>query len=85
MLPPQGIFRPQPAAGIVPRGLQGVAMSRIQNFALGLVMAAIGVAAFVQIIPADHIWRLVSIAALGTIAIFGAMVFLSFAFGARPK
>lgn len=55
-------------------------MSRLQNFALGLFMAALGVAAVLQIIPVDHVLRLVSIGALGAVSILGAMVFFMFAF-----
>lgn len=43
-------------------------------------MAALGVAAVLQIIPVDHVLRLVSIGALGAISILGAMVFFLFAF-----
>jgi hypothetical protein len=43
------------------------------------VLVAIGFAAFLQILPADRVLRLVSIGALGTVSILGAMVFFVFA------
>ncbi|HEX4270360.1 MAG TPA: hypothetical protein VHZ32_03205 [Rhizomicrobium sp.] len=55
-------------------------MSKLQNFALGLVLAAMGFAALLQIVPVDRVLRLVSIGALGTVSILGAMVFFVFAF-----
>jgi len=55
-------------------------MSRIQNFALGMVLVVMGVAALFQIIAVDHVLRLVSIGALGTVSILAAMVFFAFAF-----
>jgi hypothetical protein len=55
-------------------------MSKLQNFAIALVLAAMGFAALLQIIPVDHVLRLVSIGALGTVSILGAMVFFVFAF-----
>ena len=58
-------------------------MGKLQSFAIGLVMAALGVAALFQIIHVDPVLRLVSIGALGTVAILGAMVFFAFAFKAR--
>jgi hypothetical protein len=58
-------------------------MSKLQNFALGLVMMAMGVAALLQIIDVDHVLRLVSIGALGAVSILGAMVFFLFAFRGR--
>jgi hypothetical protein len=58
-------------------------MSRLQNFALGLVMAAMGVAALLQVINVDHVLRLVSLGALGVVSILGAMVFFLFAFRGR--
>jgi hypothetical protein len=58
-------------------------MSRLQNFALGLVMVAMGIAALLQIIDVDHVMRLVSIGALGVVSILGAMVFFLFAFRGR--
>jgi Na+/proline symporter len=54
-------------------------MSKLQNVALGLVLVAIGFAALLQILPADRVLRLVSIGALGTVSILGAMVFFVFA------
>jgi hypothetical protein len=61
----------------------GVGMSKLQNFALGLFMAVLGVAALLQIIEVDHVLRLVSIGALGAVSILGAMVFFLFAFRGR--
>ena len=58
-------------------------MSKLQNFALGLVLAAMGLAALLQIIHVDHVLRLVSIGALAMVSILGAMVFFVFAFKDR--
>jgi predicted membrane channel-forming protein YqfA (hemolysin III family) len=55
-------------------------MSKLQSFAIGLVMAAMGVAALLQVIQVDHVLRLVSIAALGMVSLLGAMVFFVFSF-----
>jgi hypothetical protein len=56
-------------------------MTRTQCFALGMVLAAMGVTALFQIMDIDHVLRLVSIAALGTVSVLAAMVFLICAFG----
>lgn len=61
----------------------GIKMSRIQNFAIGLLMAALGVAAFFQVIHVDPIWRLVSIGIVGIVAAFGAAVFFAIAIADR--
>ena len=58
-------------------------MTRTQCFALGMVLAVMGVAALFQIIPVDHVMRLVSIGALGTVAIVASMVFFLCAFRTR--
>ena len=50
-------------------------MSRLQSFAIGLVMAAIGIAAILQVSSMDPFWKIISIEALGAISILGAMVF----------
>ena len=55
-------------------------MSKIQNFAMGMVFATMGVAALLQIVHVDRVLRLVSIGALGVVSILGAMVFFLFAF-----
>lgn len=58
-------------------------MTKLQSFAMAMVLAALGVAALLQIIEVDHVLRLVSIGALGTVSILAAMVFFMFAFGNR--
>jgi hypothetical protein len=58
-------------------------MSKLQSFAIGLVMAAMGVAALFQVIQVDRVLRLASIAGLGTVSVLGAMVFFVFAFRSR--
>ena len=55
-------------------------MSRVQCFALGMVLATMGVAALFQIIHVDHVMRIVSIGALGTVSIIASMVFFLCAF-----
>lgn len=55
-------------------------MSKLQSFAMAMVLAALGVAALFQVIEVDPVLRLVSIGALGTISILAAMVFFLFAF-----
>jgi len=55
-------------------------MSRLQNFALGMVLVVMGVAALFQIIHVDPVLRTVSIAALSVVSILAAMVFFLFAF-----
>jgi hypothetical protein len=59
-------------------------MTRTQCFALGMVLLALGVAALFQVIDIDHVLRLVSIAALGTVSVLAAMVFFLCAFE-RPQ
>lgn len=59
-------------------------MSKLQSFAIGMVMAAIGVAAFFQVVHVDPVLRLVSIGAVSTVSILGALVFFLFAFKDRP-
>ena len=58
-------------------------MSKLQSFAMAMVLAALGVAALLQIIQVDHVLRMASIGALGTISILAAMVFFLFAFRDR--
>jgi hypothetical protein len=58
-------------------------MSRMKDFALGLVLAAMGVAAFVQVFPVDPVWRFASIGALSAISVLAAAVFFVFAFSPR--
>jgi hypothetical protein len=58
-------------------------MSQLQNFAVGLVMAALGVTALLYVIPVDHVIRLVAMMALGSLSVVGALVFLVFAFRER--
>lgn len=58
-------------------------MSRLQSFAIGLVMAAIGVAAILQVSPIDGFWKTISIEALGAVSILGAMIFFLGAYRGR--
>ncbi len=58
-------------------------MSRIKDFALGLVLAAMGVAAFFQVFHVDPVWRFASIGALSAISVLAAAVFFVFAFSPR--
>ena len=58
-------------------------MSKLQSFAIAMVLAALGVAALFQVIQVDPVLRLVSVGALGTISILAAMVFFLFAFRGR--
>lgn len=51
-------------------------MSRLQSFAIGLVMAAIGIAALLQVSSIDPFWKIISIEALGAVSLFGALIFL---------
>jgi hypothetical protein len=55
-------------------------MTRLQCFALGMVLVALGVAALFQVIQIDPVLRIVSIEALGSISILAAMVFFLCAF-----
>jgi hypothetical protein len=55
-------------------------MTKTQCFALGMVLAAMGVAALFQIIQVDHLMRIVSIGALGSVSIIASMVFFVCAF-----
>jgi hypothetical protein len=52
-------------------------MSPLQNITIGVVMAAIGVAAFLQVAHVDPVWRMMSIAGVGMVAGIGAMIFFS--------
>lgn len=58
-------------------------MSRLQSVAIGLVMAAIGIAAILQVSDIDTFWKTISIEALGAVSILGAMVFLLGSFRGR--
>jgi len=49
-----------------------------------LVLLAMGITAFLQILDVDHVLRILSIAALGSISILAAMVFFVFAFKEQP-
>jgi hypothetical protein len=59
-------------------------MSKLQSFAIGLVMAAMGVAALFQVIHVDREWRIVSIMLLGSLSLLGSLVFFVFAFRDPP-
>jgi hypothetical protein len=48
-----------------------------------MVMATIGVAALFQVIDVDHVTRIISIMAVGAVALLGSMVFFIFAFTGR--
>jgi hypothetical protein len=48
-----------------------------------MVMAAMGVAALFQVIQVDHVLRIVSIEALGSLSLLGSLVFFVFAFKDR--
>lgn len=58
-------------------------MARLKDFALGLVLAAMGVAAFFQVFHVDPVWRFASIGALSAISVLAAAVFFVFAFSPR--
>lgn len=62
-------------------GMMG--MGRLKDFALGLVLAAMGVAAFFQVFKVDPVWRFASIGALSAISVLAAAVFFVFAFSPR--
>jgi hypothetical protein len=53
-------------------------MSPLQNFVIGLVLATIGAAAFLQVAHVDPAWRLISIVAVGVVAGVGAAIFFAF-------
>jgi hypothetical protein len=55
-------------------------MTRPQSFALGMVLLTLGVAALFQVFNIDPLMRVVSIAALGTVAVLASMVFFLCAF-----
>lgn len=60
-------------------------MSKLKDFALGLVLLAIGVAAFFQVFHVSPLWRSVSIGALSAVSIQAAAVFFVVAFSARDQ
>jgi hypothetical protein len=81
---PNTCVNPMALAAVNPLSLQTTnPMSRLQNFAIGLVMAALGVTALLYVIPVDHVIRVVAMMALGSLSAIGALVFLVFAFGDR--
>ena len=55
----------------------------MKDFALGLVLDAMGVAAFFQVFHVDPVWRFASIGALSAVSILAAAVFFVFAFSPR--
>jgi hypothetical protein len=58
-------------------------MSRLRDFALGMVFAAMGVAAFFQMVQVDPVWHFVTISALSAISILAAGVLFVLAFSPR--
>ena len=58
-------------------------MGKLKDFALGLVLLAIGVAAFFQVFHVSPFWRSVSIGALSGLALLAAAVFFVVAFTPR--
>jgi hypothetical protein len=55
-------------------------MTRVQCFALGMVLVTLGIAALFQVFNIDPLMRVVSIAGLGAVAILASMVFFLCAF-----
>lgn len=55
-------------------------MARLKDFALGLVLIAIGIAAFFQVFEVDPVWRFASIGAVSAVCVLAAAVFFVFAF-----
>lgn len=76
-----GPWRPAPDSVRIRK--TGWRMSKLQSFAIGMVMAAMGVAALFQVIQVDHVLRIVSIEALGSLSLLGSLVFFVFAFKDR--
>jgi len=62
---------------------EGGAMAKLKDFALGLVLLAIGVAAFFQVFHVSPFWRSASIGALSALSILAAAVFFVVAFSPR--
>jgi hypothetical protein len=58
-------------------------MGKLKDFALGLVLLAIGVAAFFQVFHVSALWRSISIGALSGLSILAAAVFFVVAFSPR--
>lgn len=58
-------------------------MGKLQSFAIALVLVALGVAAFFQVIDVDPVLQRVSVMALSAVSILAAMVFFLFAFKGR--
>ena len=58
-------------------------MGKLKDFALGLVLLAIGVVAFFQVFHISAFWRSVSIGALSGLSILAAAVFFVVAFSPR--
>jgi len=58
-------------------------MGKLKDFALGLVLLAIGVAAFFQVFHVSPFWRSASIGALSALSILAAAVFFVVAFSPR--
>ena len=58
-------------------------MAKLKDFALGLVLLAIGVVAFFQFFHVSAFWRSVSIGALSGLSILAAAVFFVVAFSPR--
>ena len=58
-------------------------MGKLKDFALGLVLLAIGVAAFFQVFHVSPFWRSVSIGGLSALSILAAAVFFVVAFTPR--
>lgn len=58
-------------------------MAKLKDFALGLVLLSIGVAAFFQVFHVSPFWRSASIGALSGLSILAAAVFFVVAFSPR--
>ena len=78
-----GQFWTGSSSAILATGNGMAGMGRLKDFALGLVLAAMGVAAFFQVFHVDPVWRFASIGALSAISILAAAVFFVFAFSPR--
>lgn len=50
-------------------------MTRLQGFSLAMVSVALGVTAFIQIIPVTHVVQVISLAAFAVVSALAAVVF----------
>lgn len=58
-------------------------MTKLQSFALAMVLFAIGVVAISQVISIARFYKIIALEGLGAVSILAALIFFAFSFRGR--